>query len=217
MPESWPAVVALIPARNEVDVIARALRSVLGQDYPGPLTAVVVDDASDDGTAEAARSVDSDRELAVIAGRPLPRDWTGKLWALEQGIAHADRTTPNVEFLWLTDADVEHGPMVLRRLVARSKAGGFDLVSLMVLLHCRGVWERLLVPPFVFFFQMLYPFPWVNDSRNKAAAAAGGCILLNRDALRRIGGLAAIRSDLIDDCAETGREVAKVHTSMGAR
>lgn len=199
--QTWPAVVAVIPARDEADVIARALDSVLGQDYPGPLSAVVVDDSSTDATKEAARSIVSARHSTVVTGQPLPPGWTGKLWALEQGIAHARRTVPDARYLWFTDADIEHGPTVLRRLVAKATSGDFDLVSLMVLLHYRTVWERLLIPPFVFFFQKLYPFPWVNDSRARTAAAAGGCIVLRRDALARIGGLAAIKHDLIDDCA----------------
>lgn len=207
-PASWPSVVAVIPARDEAELIGRALRSIAGQDYPAQLSVVVVDDESDDGTAEAARAAGVGVTLDVVSGASLPTGWTGKLWALEQGIARAGATTPDAAFIWLTDADIEHDPDVLRRLVARAEIGRLDLVSTMVMLKCGSAWERLLIPAFVFFFQKLYPFPRVNDPRARIAAAAGGCILLRRAALMRIGGIAAIRNELIDDCA-LAREIKK--------
>lgn len=205
-PPAWPDVVAVIPARNEADVVGRAVRSVLGQRYRGRLRVVVVDDRSDDGTAAAARrgaaaSGHPPGRFEVVAGRPLPPGWAGKVWAMHQGVSHAERTMPAASYVWLTDADVEHDPDELARLVAMARGGQYDLVSLMVRLHCRQGWERLLIPAFVFFFQKLYPFPRVNRARSRVAGAAGGCMLLRRRALRRIGGLEAIRGAVIDDCA----------------
>ncbi|MCH8037405.1 MAG: glycosyltransferase [Proteobacteria bacterium] len=139
--------------------------------------------------------------LSVIAARALPAGWSGKLWALSEGLAEAETTAPEAPYLWLSDADIEHGPGTLRRLVAKAEDQRLNLVSLMVALSCRGFWERLLIPPFIYFFQMLYPFAWVNDPRRGTAAAAGGCMLLRRDALARAGGFEAIKGELIDDCA----------------
>ena len=199
-----PAVVAVIPARNEAPVIGRAIASLLGQDYPGRLSIVLVDDHSEDGTAEwahrAAIELGAQDRLTILAGASLPAGWTGKLWALEQGIRHAT-SLGEAPYLLLTDADIVHDARNLRRLVAKAEAEALDLVSLMVLLHCRSWWERLLIPAFVFFFQMLYPFPLVNDGRSRVAAAAGGCILVRREPLARVGGLAPIRGAVIDDCA----------------
>ena len=199
-PSAWPAVVAVVPARDEADVVARSVGSLLRQDYPGAFRVVLVDDGSTDGTAAAARAeaarLGSDR-LEVLAGAPLPAGWTGKLWAVSQGVARAGT---GCGFLWLTDADIGHGPGDLRRLVARAEAERLVLSSQMVLLHCATAAERWLIPAFVFFFQMLYPFPRVNRPASRTAAAAGGCMLVRREALERAGGIAAIRSALIDDC-----------------
>jgi hopene-associated glycosyltransferase HpnB len=201
-PASWPPVIAVVPARNEAAHVGEAVASLLGQDYPGAFRIVLVDDASEDGTAEAAQrgAAGSDR-LTVIAGRPLEAGWAGKMWAVSQGLAAADRIAPDAAYVLLTDADIAHDAGNLRRLAAKAETEGLDLVSLMVRLRCRTVWERLLIPAFVFFFQKLYPFPWANDPRNSVAAAAGGCMLVRRSALRRIGGVAAIRDAVIDDCA----------------
>ena len=207
--DHWPAVIALVPARNEEDVIAAALGSLLAQDYPGPFTVVVIDDNSRDGTASAARSVarDSDAEgrLTLVPARPPQPGWTGKLWALNEGLAEARRRRPEAPYLWLTDADIAHGPEVLRRLVAKAERERLDLVSLMAELSCTGLWARLLIPPFVFFFQKLYPFPWVADRNRATAAAAGGCVLLRTEALTAAGGFAGIKDALIDDCAVAAR------------
>jgi len=194
----WPGVVAVIPARNEAATIGDTVSSLLAQDYPGGLDVIVIDDSSDDGTAQAAGKAG---RLTVIAGKPLQSGWTGKLWAVKQGLEAADKMHGDAPFILLTDADILHDPGSVRRLVAKAERDGLDLVSLMVLLRCRGFWERLLIPAFVFFFQKLYPFPWVNDPKRPMAAAAGGCMLARRQALREIGGIEAIQDRLIDDCA----------------
>jgi hopene-associated glycosyltransferase HpnB len=200
-PAQWPHVVAVIPARNEAELIGACLMSLGRQDYPGEFSIVMVDDNSDDATSEAARDTLPAGSLHIVAGAPLPAGWTGKLWAMDQGVAQAVEIDPQADFIWFTDADIEHDTDVLRRLVSMAESQKYDLVSTMVLLNCRGFWERLLIPAFVFFFQKLYPFPWVNDARHAMAAAAGGNMLIRRDALTRIGGLRAIRNELIDDCA----------------
>ncbi|HEX3652271.1 MAG TPA: glycosyltransferase [Rhizomicrobium sp.] len=198
-PLQWPSVTAVVPARNEADVIARSIGSLLAQDYPGAFRIVVADDQSDDGTGEIARSLDSSGKLNVISGATRPLGWTGKLWAMSLGVARAGREAP--DYLWFTDADIAHAPDCLRRLVARAEGHGLVLTSLMAKLSCATPAERFFIPAFVYFFQMLYPFAWVNDARNGTAAAAGGCMLVNRAALERAGGLPAIRNALIDDCA----------------
>ena len=199
---AWPEIVAVIPARDEADVVGRAVASLLAQDHPGTVSVVLVDDRSADGTAEAARAAaGGDPRLTVIEAPPLEPGWTGKLWAMNTGLGHALRAHPEARFVLLTDADIAHEPSALRHLVAKAEAERRDLVSLMVKLHCVGMWERLLIPAFVFFFQKLYPFPRVNDSGNRTAGAAGGCMLVRRTALERIGGLAPIKGELIDDCA----------------
>jgi hopene-associated glycosyltransferase HpnB len=201
----WPAVVAIVPARNEAAVIARSIGSVVTQDYPGSLTVILVDDHSTDGTGDLARAAAeaSGRagRLTILRSDPLPAGWTGKLWALSEGLRHARALAPEAPYLWFTDADIEHDPSSLRRLVGKAEQEGRDLVSLMVLLSCEAFLERLLIPPFVFFFALLYPFPYVNDPRRRLGAAAGGCVLLRRAALERAGGMAAIRGRIIDDCA----------------
>ncbi|WP_082012521.1 glycosyltransferase [Belnapia sp. F-4-1] len=199
-PPRWPDVAAVIPARDEVETIGETVRGLLAQDYPGPFRLVVVDDRSTDGTGEAARAAAAgDPRLTVIRGRARPPGWTGKLWALEQGLAEALREPPGR--LLFTDADIRHAPDSLRRLVQRAEAGGLVLVSLMARLRCASAAERWLIPAFIFFFQMLYPFRWSNDPRARTAAAAGGCVLLDRAAFERAGGLAPIRGAIIDDCA----------------
>jgi hopene-associated glycosyltransferase HpnB len=196
-PPAWPSVVAVVPARNEADVIAQTLASLLAQDYPGAFRVVLVDDQSDDGTAEAAREASGIDRVTVVSGAPRPAGWTGKLWAVRQGVSAAGMP----DYLWLTDADIAHAPDNLSRLVARAEANKFVLTSLMAKLHCQRWYERYLIPAFVFFFAMLYPFRWVNDPRKKTAAAAGGCMLVRREVLERAGDIGAIRSEIIDDCA----------------
>ena len=197
------SVVAVIPARDEADVIGGAISSLLAQDYAGRFDIVIVDDHSTDGTAEIAREAAAvagtpDR-VTVVQAAPVPAGWTGKLWAVRQGTSIAAGMRP--DYLLLTDADIVHSSDNLRRLVARAESGQYDLVSLMVRLHCRGIWERLLVPAFVFFFFKLYPPRWVADSARSMAAAAGGCMLLRGGTLQQIGGVDSIRHEIIDDCA----------------
>ncbi len=195
---------AVIPARNEAEMLPMTLRSLLTQSYPGEFSIVLVDDHSTDGTAEFAQGMAEallkrDR-LQVIAAAPLPSGWTGKLWAMAQGIEKAETLTRLPDYFLLTDADIEHDVNNLNRLVAKAQEDDLDLVSLMVLLRCQSFWEKLLIPAFVFFFQKLYPFRWVNNPKYSTAAAAGGCILIRREALSRIGGIETLRDALIDDC-----------------
>jgi hopene-associated glycosyltransferase HpnB len=194
-PAAWPEVVAVVPARDEAEVIARSIASLAAQDYPGRFRIVLVDDSSSDGTAAIARGAGGER-LTVLTGKPLAPGWTGKLAAVAHGIESAG--TPR--YLWLTDADIAHAPDTLRWLVARAESRKLTLVSLMARLRCSGVAEQAFVPAFVLFFQMLYPFARVNRP-GRTAAAAGGCMLVDRAALAGAGGIAAIRSALIDDCA----------------
>jgi len=191
-----PRVAIVIPARDEASGIGRAVESLAAQQ---PAHIVVVDDASSDGTADAARRSAPPDLLTVIAGEPLAAGWTGKLWAVEQGVRHAARF--EAEYLLLTDADIVHAPGSLAALVERAESGACDMVSYMATLHCGSLAERALVPAFVYFFLALYPPAWIQDPRRRTAGGAGGCILIRREALQRIGGVAAIRGELIDDCA----------------
>jgi hopene-associated glycosyltransferase HpnB len=204
LPEAWPRVAIVIPARNEAEVIGKCLGSLLRQDYPGSWSVVLVDDNSDDGTADIARRVAADCDPSahrtIVSGTALPAGWTGKLWALSQGMAAARSSGP-VDYFLLSDADIVYAPQMLSWLVAHTLARKALLSSFMVKLRCDSWAERFLVPAFVFFFQMLYPFPWVNRRTNPTAAAAGGCILVHVDSLQEIGGIEAIRDALIDDCA----------------
>jgi hopene-associated glycosyltransferase HpnB len=195
--------VIIVPARNEAELIARSVTSVAKQAYPGEFSVIVVDDHSDDSSATlalgAAREFGSARRLTVHSAADLPPGWTGKLWAMNEGVLAAADYTP--EFFWFTDADIEHGPGTLRRLVVRAENDSLDLASLMVLLQAKSFPERLLIPSFLYFFLMLYPPRWIEDPDSRTAGAAGGCILLRRTALERIGGMAAIRNEVIDDCS----------------
>jgi hopene-associated glycosyltransferase HpnB len=194
--QSLPTVCVVVPARNEADVIPISLRSLLLQDYPGNFQVFLVDDQSTDGTANFAQGV---AQLHIVSSADLPTGWTGKLWAMEQGVQKASQFQP--DYFLLTDADIEHDISNLRRLIAKAEADNLDLVSIMVRLRCQNFWEQLLIPAFVFFFQKLYPFRWVNNSKKTTAAAAGGCILIRRETLNNIGGLQVIRQALIDDCS----------------
>ncbi len=205
----WPAVVVIVPARNEARVIAEAVTSLVTQDYPGDFHVLVVDDHSDDGTAEAARTAarvaGRVERLTVLAAAPLPAGWTGKVWAQAQGLAAARAQRLPADYLLLTDADIGHPPDSVMQLVTRAVVERRDLVSLMVRLRCDSWWEKALIPAFVFFFAKLYPFSWVNDPRNATAGAAGGCMLVRRAALEEAGGIEAIRGELIDDCSLAAR------------
>ena len=177
-PERWPAVVAVVPARDEAATIGSTVASLLASDYPGDLRVVVVDDHSADGTAElaraAARAAGAEARVRVVAAPDLPPGWAGKMWAQRHGVAEARAWQPDLGLLLLTDADIDHHPAEVRRQVARALAEGIDMLSLMVRLSVDGVWERAVVPAFVFFFRMLYPFAWVADPNRATAAAAGG-------------------------------------------
>jgi hopene-associated glycosyltransferase HpnB len=186
--ETRARVVAVVPARNEADVIAESVGSLLAQDFSGWLHVVVVDDSSSDGTGDIARQ----SGVTVAPGKPLERGWTGKLWALQQGVALAETLEP--DYLLFTDADIRHGKRGLAQLVALAEERHLDMASYMVKLQCRTVPEKLLIPPFVFFFLMLYPPKW-------GTGAAGGCLLIRPAMLRAIGGLQAIRGEIIDDCS----------------
>jgi hopene-associated glycosyltransferase HpnB len=204
-PAYWPGVVAIVPARDEADVIGAALQTLLLQDYPGDFHVILVDDHSTDGTATqaAATAAQLRRQdcLTVVAAGPLPGGWTGKVWAQSEGLKAQQLDFPEAGYVLLTDADIAHDRRALQRLVARAEAGQFALTSLMVRLRCESLAEKALVPAFVFFFAMLYPFSRVNDPRSPVAAAAGGSMLARTDALARIGGIAAVKDALIDDCA----------------
>lgn len=231
VPSQWPSVAILIPARNERDSLPHTLPSLLLQDYPGPFSVVVIDDRSEDGTAEIARQLASEtgtsEKLTVISGASLPQGWVGKVWALEQGaascgVSSAEGETlesrpshvipvsdprplapgprpPAPKYFLLTDADIRHAPGSLRRLVAESERAQLALNSRMARLRCLSSAERLLIPPYVFFFNLLYPMRHVNDPRSPVAAAAGGCVLLASAALQRAGGFACIKDRIIDD------------------
>ncbi len=192
-------VVVIVPARDEAAHIQSSIGSLLAQDYPGEFSVLLVDDGSTDGTAALAAALGGGPRFEIIAGQMLPPDWSGKLWAIHQGLAHPNALS--ADYILLTDADIEHAPGHLSSLVAMAESNHLDLVSEMVLLHCRTLAERALVPAFVFFFQMLYPFAWAADPGRHLGAAAGGTILVARMALDRIDGVSSIRSQLIDDCA----------------
>lgn len=198
----WPAVIAIVPARNEADVLPWSLASLAAQDYPGEFSIVLVDDQSTDGTADVARRV-ADRagcKITVVNGAPLPSGWTGKVWAMHQGAASASAGENPPRYFLLTDADIGYDRGVLTSLVQRASVEKRVLTSVMARLNCRSFAEKALIPAFVFFFKMLYPFAWANRAIARTAAAAGGCMLVDRVALERSGGIEVIRGALIDDC-----------------
>jgi len=201
--EDWPRVVAIVPARNEAPTISQTVSSLAKQNYPGEFSIIVVDDQSEDGTAalaqQAANEPGASQRVKIHVASPLAQGWTGKLWALNEGIQFA--ANYSADFFWFTDADIEHAPDTLQRLVSRAEKESLDLVSLMVLLQAKTLPERLLIPPFLYFFLMLYPPRWIADPNASTAGAAGGCILLRRNVLAPIGGMASIRGEVIDDCA----------------
>jgi hopene-associated glycosyltransferase HpnB len=242
-PATWPAIVAIVPARNEAETIGPTLAALLQQNYLGKFSILVIDDHSEDATSHIAQQFakpsSAQSRVTIHDASPFPAGWTGKLWALDEGVslsgavpAYPTAVTSNgpspadrsdgpsrsekigsarqinqqrrpiaPAFFWFTDADIIHAPDTLRRLVARAEQDHLDLTSLMVLLRARSVPERALIPAFLFFFLKLYPPRWIADPKSNTAGAAGGCILLRREALTRIGGLATIRSEVIDDCA----------------
>ena len=205
-PDAWPDVVAVVPARNEAGMLPVTLPTLLGQDYPGSLAVIVVDDGSSDGTGEVAARVGraADRPLRVIAGTRPPdgERWAGKVWAMAQGLRAAGLFAPGQDgYLLFTDADIAWEAHHLRRLVAAAEADDRDLVSQMALLRTAAGWERVVVPAFVYFFAQLYPFRRVGRPGSRTAAAAGGCMLVRRTVLAAGGGLEQIRDARIDDIA----------------
>jgi len=210
-PITWPPVVAVIPARNEAAIVAQVLASLLKQTYAGEFSVVLVDDHSEDATVQVARQAASELKaesrVNICTAPALPSAWTGKVWALNEGVSQANRRgaaqlRPSLaSYYWFTDADIVHAPDTLRRLVSRAERDHLDLASLMVLLQARTLPERALIPAFLFFFLKLYPPRWIANQKTRTAGAAGGCILLRSEALQRIGGFAAILHEVIDDCA----------------
>ncbi|MGW4669331.1 glycosyltransferase [Streptomyces sp. NPDC004324] len=201
-PDDWPSVCVVVPARDEAGVLPASLPTLLAQDYPGRAEVFLVDDGSSDGTGELARELaraHGGLPLTVDSPGEPPAGWTGKLWAVRQGIALARTREPL--YLLLTDADIAHAPDSLRTLVAAAHTGGFDLVSQMARLRVESVWERLVVPAFVYFFAQLYPFRWIAVRGGRTAAAAGGCVLLRADAAERARIPDAVRHAVIDDVA----------------
>jgi hopene-associated glycosyltransferase HpnB len=193
VPQEFPDVDIIVPARNESETIEAVVGSLLAQDYAGQFQVIVVDDDSTDDTAALA---EVGPKVHVMRLHAKPPGWSGKLWALSRGAAAS-----RAPVLLLTDADILHEPGHLSSLVAQLFLHRLDLVSEMVRLNCSSRAERALVPAFVYFFQMLYPFEKVNNARSRVAAAAGGTVLIRREALERIGGLESIRGALIDDVA----------------
>ncbi|MFF7163734.1 glycosyltransferase [Streptomyces sp. NPDC008086] len=201
-PDDWPSVCVVVPARDEAAVLPASLPSLLAQDYPGRAEIFLIDDGSSDGTAELARELAGRHgglPLTVASPGEPPAGWTGKLWAVRHGIGLARARGP--EYLLLTDADIAHAPDSLRELVAAARAGGFDTVSQMARLRVESVWERLVVPAFVYFFAQLYPFRRIGRKGARTAAAAGGCVLLRAEAAERARIPDAIRHAVIDDVA----------------
>jgi hopene-associated glycosyltransferase HpnB len=200
--EPWPRVVVVVPARNEAAMLPQSLPSLLAQEYPHPLTVIVVDDQGDDGTFEVAQSIAvAGHSAIVLRGQSRPAGWTGKVWALQQGVARAAAMSDPPAYILMTDADIAYAPDALKQLVTRARVGGLVLTSLMAKLNCESLAERVLIPAFIFFFQMLYPFGRVGRRVSATAAAAGGCMLVERRALEAAGGIATIRNALIDDCS----------------
>jgi hopene-associated glycosyltransferase HpnB len=203
--QQWPSISAVIPARDEAECIGETVASLLRQDYPSVFDVIVVDDQSRDGTAavaqKAAETIGASHRLTVLPGQSLPGGWTGKLWAQHQGVEFANAKPQPPDLILFTDADIVYAPDVLTSLVGRAQDGSYGLTSLMVKLRCKSFAERLFIPAFIFFFQMLYPFAWANNPRSSTAAAAGGCMLVRRAVLNNAGGMASIRTALIDDCA----------------
>ncbi len=195
--KNLPKVAIIVPARNEAQVIAQSVKGLLGQNYHGQFSIVIANDSSTDDTAQIVEGLKSDK-LTLINTPQLPEGWAGKMWALENGIKAIENQKP--EFYWLTDADIFHQPNVLTCLVAQAENNQLALVSEMVKLRCQTFWEKLLTPAFIFYFTLIYPFRAVNDPNSKIAGAAGGSVLIRRQALEDIGGIKALQSAVIDDC-----------------
>ena len=196
-----PEIVIIMPARNEEHTIGHSILSLLQQDYTGIMSIIVVNDNSNDNTVEVVELVSHGYDsVHLINGSETPNDWTGKLWSMAQGVKYAQKNFCHADYYLFSDSDILHHPKNLNEITAKALSENLALVSLMVKLHCSSVWERLLMPAFIFFFQKLYPFSLVNDKKKSNAAAAGGCMLVNCDDLEKAGGLTKIKSAIIDDC-----------------
>ena len=202
---NWPSIAVVVPARDEAAGVAACVTSILSQPYPGRLSMILVDDQSQDGTSQiasdAATAIGASDRLTVLQGRPLPSGWTGKLWAVKQGLTMVESWPTQPDYVLLTDADIVYSGDLLMRLVARAQRDKLAMTSVMATLRCESFAEKYLIPAFIFFFGMLYPFGWVRNPSRATAAAAGGCILARWDALKNAGGIESIRGSLIDDCA----------------
>lgn len=210
--KKWPAVVAIIPARNEAEFLGRSLQSVADQDYPGKFRVVLVNDGSSDNTAGVAAAVKARAPVQVLNAKPLKDGWAGKLWAMNTGVEWVEKKFRQADFIWFTDADIIHERDVLRELVEAAILDRRNIVSQMVILNCKSFWEKAFVPAFIFFFEMLYPFEAANSDKSRHSGAAGGCLLLQQSWLKKIGGLKSLRTELIDDCA-----MAKAVKGAGGR
>jgi hopene-associated glycosyltransferase HpnB len=188
-PSGKAKVAVIVPARDEAESVRQCLESLLLQDYPGELSIILVGDNSTDGTGEIAASYGADERLTILTGKPLPPGWSGKLWAMHQGLAHEKAKT--ADYVLLTNADIVPAPDHISALVAQTEVERLELVSEMVHLNCETIVERALIPAFIFFFQMLYPFAWVANSKKRLAGTAGGTMLVARAALDRIQGVSA--------------------------
>jgi len=196
------SVAIVIPARDEAETIGTTLKSLTSQNFSGPLRIFVVDDQSSDGTGDIAQAASTENvPVEVISGMDLPTGWSGKVWAMAQGVEAADNLPKAPDYILLTDADIEYAPDALMKMVTKADAHSLTFVSLMARLDARGLWGKLLVPAFIYFFQLIYPFRRANTRYDSMAAAAGGCFLVRFDALGAAGGMKAIKSDIIDDCA----------------
>lgn len=204
-PEQWPDITVIIPARNEEAVIGSTITSLLNQEYAGNVQIILVDDHSSDGTQniarQAAQHCQQNENLTILGAPPLPHDWSGKVWAMQQGYLHAIEKEHHTPYLFFTDADIDHGPHTLQSLVQRAEGEQLDLVSLMVLLQNKTFSEKSMIPAFVYFFKMLYPFAWINKPGHPLAGAAGGAMLIRNKALQAVNGLQCIQDALIDDCS----------------
>jgi hopene-associated glycosyltransferase HpnB len=193
----YPKIAIIVPARNEAETITTTASALLAQNYSGAWNLTIANDSSTDNTADILAGL-NDARLTTINTAPLPDGWAGKMWALDQGILQAAKQMP--DYYWLTDADIIHKPDVLACLVAHAETNRLALVSQMVALRCQTFWEKLLVPAFIFYFSLIYPFRAINNPASAIAGAAGGSILIRRDGLDDIGGIAALKDAIIDDC-----------------
>jgi len=196
--KKWPKIAIIIPARNEEQSIYQAIKSHLQSNYKGVFTVTLVNDHSEDQTeALAIKAANNDKRFNVVCPPPLPKGWSGKLWALHHGVVSLNT---QYDYILFTDADIIHAPDTLSALTTKAMAEKLDMISLMAKLDMRGLWGKTLIPAFVYFFMKLYPFAKANDPHNRLAGAAGGCMLISYERLDHVGSIQAIKDALIDDC-----------------